>query len=377
MCFRVNALHALTGLALALATTAATADPPADATAIDRRWLPSFGPTAGITIQNMDGSAASRCFRGGVEELGPPPGFELEEPECEKFPPPNPLPESGAMRPMVSGSDLAVTPYLGGVLQILSPTIELFPGRPRVFATAETMYLFRVSRNIATEGDPGRVGYPTTLSPEARPFATTAALTGRGSRTSAEIQPLGLSASMGLAFPLDFLGRRLWLKPSVGWQRYEVDVEGTAVGGYKKACPTPPNVFVCGPFRPERNFREIQLNGSESQVFNGIGPGLELELETGRFGVIGSSLYLGLYGYRVLGNRNVSFSDSVLQLPGGTGPVCDGPGVVCGPADAVGSDGFDTTSRPDSYTATWNFKADPWIYRTGIGFRFHWIGFDR
>jgi hypothetical protein len=362
----VNTPAALIALLLLFASASANADSDDVGSPLDRRWLPSFGPTAGVTLQKMGADVASRCARGGPEVRETTFPFRLLSRECESFP--TPL-QGGALRPADSGSEMAVSPYVGGVLQVMSPTLDLFPGRPRVFATGEAMALFAPDRDIATEGNPSQVGYPTGLNPDNRALAATPALTGRGSKTTASVQTLGLSASLGLAFPFDIFGRRLWLKPSAGWYRYKVDVEGVVVGGFKKRCPTSIAQPECGPFRPERNFREIQLGASDTLTLNGVGPGIEFELETGRFGPIGSSLYLGGYAYRVLGNRSVQLSDSVLYVPT---PAPDTPVL-----DAVGSEGFAITSEPDIYGATWSYEARPWIYRTGIGFRFHWVGFQK
>jgi hypothetical protein len=357
---------ALIALLVLLASAGAHADSDDVRSPLDRRWLPSFGATAGVTIQKMEADVASTCGRGGPEirEMDFP--FRLLARECESFP--TPL-QSGALRPADSGSEMAVTPYVGGVLQVMSPTLDLFPGRPRVFATGEAMALFSADRDIATEGSPSQVGYPTGLNPDNRALASTPALTGRGSKTTATVQTLGLSASLGLAFPFDIFGRRLWLKPSAAWYRYKVDVNGVVVGGLKKRCPTSIAQPTCGIFRPERNFREIQLGASETIAFNGVGPGVEFELETGRFGPLGSSLYLGAYAYRVLGNRSVELSDALGYAPT---PAPNTPVL-----DAIGSDGFAFNSEPDIYSATWNYEAKPWIYRTGIGFRFHWVGFQK
>ena len=98
--------------------------------------------------------------------------------------------------------------------------------------------------------------------------------------------------------------------------------------------------------------------------------------------VIISSLYLGLYAYRVLGNRSLSFEDALLYLPGppkfaGACPSSN-PAVVCGGPDGVGGIvGGGDNGIADGYSASWEYEANPWIFRTGIGFRFHWVGFER
>ena len=79
--------------------------------------------------------------------------------------------------------------------------------------------------------------------------------------------------------------------PAVIWADESGDRDGDGYADSVDACPTEP------------------------EVFNGIGPGLELDLETGRFGPIGTSLYLGLYSYRVLGNRTLEFRTASSTRP--------------------------------------------------------------
>ena len=99
--------------------------------------------------------------------------------------------------------------------------------------------------------------------------------------------------------------------------------------------------------------REVNLAAEDSLMLNAIGPGVELEMDAGRFGSIGASVYLGAHFYRVLGDRDVDLS-------------ADSGIVGNNPPDGV---------RPDRYIADWKFKMDPWMYRAGLGIRFHWLGF--
>ena len=78
-------------------------------------------------------------------------------------------------------------------------------------------------------------------------------------------------------------------------------------------------------------------------------------MDTGRHGPIAASIYIGGHAYRVLGGRNIKFSGTA-SFPDGT-------------ADPSG-DGI----RSDVYKADFEWQADKWIYRAGIGLRFHWLG---
>ena len=81
------------------------------------------------------------------------------------------------------------------------------------------------------------------------------------------------------------------------------------------------------------------------------GPGLELEMETDRFGPVGTTLFLDFFAYKVLGDRTVVLADTATYT------------------DALGG--------PDEYAARWSATVDPWIFRAGLGMRFQWLGSDK
>jgi hypothetical protein len=99
----------------------------------------------------------------------------------------------------------------------------------------------------------------------------------------------------------------------------------------------------------------LNLSADTTKIFNGIGPSLEIEMDVGRFGPLGVSLFLGGAMYRILGDRIVNLSDTV-----STDIERLSPSVVSLPAD--------------TYTANWSFEADPWMYSAAVGIRFHWLG---
>jgi hypothetical protein len=93
------------------------------------------------------------------------------------------------------------------------------------------------------------------------------------------------------------------------------------------------------------------MNAEKTETFDGIGPALDIEMDTGRFGPIGSSLFAGVRVYNILGNRDVEIASPVLSFN-----------------DPVGN---------DQTRARFTFEVDPWVYRVGVGIRFQWLGYDK
>jgi hypothetical protein len=335
------------------------------------RWVPSLALSGGATIQPQDSSVESSC------ELGGPGDSDLGIVPCDFLVGTGPA----ALRPYESETDWAVSPFVGANLQLMTPAIQVIPGRPRFFLLGEIQLLFPPTRDIAKEGDPSSVRLPDTRTElQATPALT---LNGVGSSTTSEIQTLSWGAGVGVAFPFGFRGRRLWLKPSAAWTRYEIDVEGVVVAGlkddpvpgtYPRSELGPPDPLI----QPTTDWpfwgsqvREVNLSGSGSKTYDGIGPGLELEMIAGRFGQIGVSLFVNANAYRILGDREVAFSardDTLPALPYVWAPSDPGPPRV---SEIPGN----PNGLPaDTYTASWSFEVDPWLFRAGVGVRFHWFG---
>ncbi len=324
----------------ALFPTAAPALPGEDAEDPRRqqgesRWVPSLALIAGATLQEHKGAAASSFLEGGD-----PPAEGLRLP--------------------VSGDDLAIAPFVGASLQLIAPALPIRT-RPRFFVTGEILPTFAADRDIAIEGNPDCVKGPEPTAPCARDedgSRDTAwgedAANGEGSRTTTTIDPLVFGATAGLSFPVQAAGRQLRIKPWIGWINYKVDAEGFVVDA---ACDPPSrctDVTVTTPFGSfvEPGYlREVSLKARDSQRFNGIGPGLDVEMDAGRFGRLGAALFLGGGAYYVLGDRRFSFgtSESYPESPNG---------VI--PAGAA--------------AAAFAVEVDPWMYRAHLGVRFQWLG---
>ena len=160
-------------------------------------------------------------------------------------------------------------------------------------------------------------------------------------------------AHAGISFPFELYGRTFRIKPAVAWIRYAVDINGLVVDA--DCVPRSFGAFTeCNTTPPQNGFlREARLEASSNETFDGIGPSLDIEMDTGRLGPLGTSLFLGARFYRTLGNRKVklnsevqTFNDILNQNP---------------PA-------------ADSAAAQFRFEADEWMYRIGVGLRFQWLG---
>jgi hypothetical protein len=285
------------------------------------RWVPSLAITSGITIQQQKGSADSVVF----EDMTPPP-----------------IP----LRGFVNGKDTAVSPFVGGVLELMAPALSI-PTRPRLFASGEILPTFASDRDVALESDPGCIHGPRPgakcLRDGGAAFPESAA-NGEGTRTSAEIDTVVFGASLGMAFPFQVGKRQLRIKPSVGWINYEVDAEGLVVSA------------KCGeggdPVCTSDSLRETTLSASDSQRFNGFGPGLDVEMDTGRYGPLGVSLFLGGRAYAIVNDRTISFE-----------------------AEEI----FDDQDQygMDRAVGRFEVEVDRWIYRAHMGIRVHWLGKEK
>jgi len=86
-------------------------------------------------------------------------------------------------------------------------------------------------------------------------------------------------------------------------------------------------------------FRQISLTRVETHGFDGIGPGLEIEVDTVRLGPFMSSVFALGRGYHIVGTTDQSF----------------------------------TATNEFGETASWTFEPEQWMWRAGVGFRLRWV----
>jgi hypothetical protein len=343
----VNALIAVCAAAAILSASqnaVAAGDTDANVQEGESRWVPSFAVTSGVVIQRQSGAFDSALFDGdGADPTAPLP-----------------------LRRPLDGSDRVLTPFVGGTLELMTPAAPI-PTRPRLFVSGEVIPMFGSQRQISLEGEPSRIRgaeLDTVLAvdendvrfqePQRGPrrfgFGESEA-SGQGARTSATMGDLAWGARVGVAFPFELAGRQLRIKPSFGWIRYDVEAHGAMVDPSCQPSTQCTNTyFPDGTLINPGFLRESILTGNGERTFDGYGPGIDVEMDTGRVGPLGVALFLGVHGYYIFGEREISFSASETftdQLSGG----------------AV-----------DVHTASWRARVDPWLYRGSLGFRLQWLG---
>jgi hypothetical protein len=310
---------------------ASTPEPPPGARAEGfHGWVASLAITGGATFQNQEGSGESFLFDNGSTT-------------------------PTTLQPAVDGDDLVIPPFVGASLELMAPALPI-PTSPRFFVSGEILPSFGSTRTLAIQGDPGCIRGPEPGAPCAVdevpgerqvPFAEGLA-NGQGTEVQSEVGLLAYGANAGVAFPVQLFGRQLRIKPSAGWIRWEVEASGRVSDAACSPVSRCTNVYATTP--PQIGFlRDSQLTASGSDWFDGIGPGLDVEVDTGRFGPIGSALFLGARAYAVLGERTISF------------------GTTQTFSDALGN---------DVETANFETTVDPWLYRAHVGIRFQWLGLD-
>jgi hypothetical protein len=298
------------------------------------RWVPSFAILSGVTVQEQHGSASSFLQEGASA---------------------TPI----VLQPGAEGHDTTVSAFVGASLELMSPALPI-PTRPRFFVSAEILPTFGADRDLALDGDPNCVRGPLPNDPCAseedgtrRRLYDEEAINGEGSKTTATVDTLAFGATAGIAFPLQFGERQIRIKPLIGWINYKVEAEGLVVDA---ECPAENPLFGCTAYTPNLNnppipgfLREVTLTGKESKRFNGIGPGLDVEVDTARVGPVGAAIFLGARAYYVPGDRRITFGTT---------------------------ETFDDVFGNDVAFGNFEVKVDPWIYQAHIGIRFLWLGTD-
>jgi hypothetical protein len=298
------------------------------------RWVPAFSVYSGVLVQDAEAMLRSSTLQGPCV----PPALVNDPLHCERQvrptafiedpPPGDPYPPVELVT--VTGDDLMVTPFVAGSLELMTPGLTSLPGRPRLFVHGDAAASFAFTRDVVKEGIPGEFEIIGDFGPTE--FISEANIGGQGSKTTAEVKPLLLSAGAGVAFTLEPWERRLRIKPSVEYLREEIEVTGVV----HRAVAIEENT-AAGEF-PD-NFRLIQLSSAEKRAFHGIGPGLEVELDAARAGPFVLSVYVASQAYAFLGDLEVELSDT----------------------------------NEDGETAMWSFEKNRWGFRAGVGLRFRWL----
>lgn len=226
---------------------------------------------------------------------------------------------------LIEESQVLLFPSIGGSLELMSPVILDLPGKPRAFLHADLLPIMTTDRKLAFEGAAGPFSFPPGA------FFPEEAIEGQGSRTNMDLASLAYGAGAGIAFSFDWMGYEFKLKPSVEYYRYS----GTFRGIVSRA------------FKPSNNVpvdRLVQLNFRERRTWDAVGGGIEFEVKVIETRRLEGVAFLVGKGFAPVGDRSIS-------------------GTVTNPATPV-----DDVGR-------FTYKASPYLYSFGVGFRLRWTGF--
>jgi hypothetical protein len=228
--------------------------------------------------------------------------------------------------------------FVGGGLHLATPVVLDVEPQVRLFGRFGAATSFDGRFGATNEGAPGKLIIPVIdLNgdgiPDGEPFVNT--ISGLGSSTQSRSEPLILSASLGADLLFEFVGRRLHVKPSIEWIWQEDQVVGLL--GFAESMNVPPD-------DPNRcPCRTGFIRAEKIEAFNGIGPGLEFELEASRIGQGLLTVYFGAKAFYALDTE-----------------------VVLNATARLSDDSGDISLRAV-------YERNQWDYLAGVGFRLHWL----
>ena len=315
------------------------------------RWEPSFaldfdflgqkgrgsvetGPVLGPPLSPFDRdedllAPGSGCVNETQPPVTAPPGtppiYTRDGSLCATS---NPTP--AIIQPFSSSSDTSIVPVVGASFGLMSPSLlgdRLL--RPRLFVHGDVSSGFSYERNLAGTGSPGRFAVPSDSNP-AENNLEELSVKGQGSRTRMQVDRWLFSGGVGVAFSGEIFQRRFRIKPSVEYLREKVEYIGVVHRAVKRIRPSGINDL--------NRFRLIALSDSTERSYDGVGPGLELEVDAARLGPFVSSVFLFGRGYYLFGDFDIQMS----------------------------------ATNEFGESATWTAELDRWAWRSGVGFRIRW-----
>ena len=179
--------------------------------------------------------------------------------------------------------------------ELMTPTYDQLWGDPRFFAYAGGQLMPDQTKTITSAGDK-----VNNVNPEEDIAAGGQELRGQGSELKQEFLNQSWYLGIGVAYTVPFAGIDVLFKPKIEYMGEHIEARGRIVRAFEQFPRTNP-----------RTFNVIRVEESKKQIYNSVGPGLEVEFILESTG----QLALSVFGdFRMMWNvsdRDVHFRDGI------------------------------------------------------------------
>ena len=285
-----SACRSMVGLAGMLVVVAASV---ASAAADDHdgeidRWVPSAALELGLMGHTGKGNIS-----GTDVNTTDPDGGRIDIPQPIRS---GDFPTLAITEPLASREQILAF-LVGGTFELMTPRLMEGFASPRLFMDANLSDPFGLEVGLARDGDPGVMEFPFPPS-NIGPIGE-GAVVGRGHKITIQHQGLQLHAGLGAAFTFDLGPNRIRLKPSFVYSRIKQVVSTTS----RRAVRRTNEAGTFADINDPEDYRLIIFDDVVEEVYHGIGPALEVELEPGsRMGPFSLSLFVKGHATRLFGD---------------------------------------------------------------------------
>lgn len=277
------------------------------------RWMPGFSLQTGFLAEQRDGYAES--VERGIHE----------------------------------GESTALFGHFGASVDLSTPEIPSLPISTRFFARADVSVSVDEKESLATESDPGDPLNDPDANLEGGPVD---GILGTGTTLRVQAEPLILSGGLGLSFATEIADRTVRFKPSLEWM-YQRDELALRFADIETVGSNPDQCQPC---------RATSLQNETTKGFHSLGPGFEVEVDTGRFRSVVFSFFTQFRALRILGDREAAMLGTSAWYTRTVERV-DGQTVITSTSPAAGRDDSTVLAR---------YRREPWGYFAAAGVRIVW-----
>lgn len=280
----------------------------------DARWIPGFSTELGFLTHRRDGFASS--VERGREE----------------------------------GETNALFGVFGVRTELSSPRFMTVPTAPRIFGYVGVSLVRDKDESIANEGEPRNPLFD--LENKVDDNNPIAGIVGTGTSLRVESEPVLYGGGLGVSFETEIASRVVRFRPTLDWtyQRDRIEVafaDAEAQGAVPNRC------------------NPCQITSLQAQTekgFHSLGPGLEIDLDAGRFGDFVLTVFTRFQSLRIVGDREASLDSTSSWFTRQTA-VVDGEEVITSIDPVPGREDSIVTSR---------YRRDPWGFYGAAGVRVLW-----